>query len=96
MPQFHPIRTSDTGELALSELPGDLAYYHAHEWNRYTINAPTELDAARIAAALGWWLHCWEYEPSDHYSITDHDPPTPWSSWEAFANRPIRPRGTRA
>lgn len=51
----------------------ELAGYHADEWERFTISAPTFADAARVAATLGWWLHCWTWVEGD-WGITDSQP----------------------
>jgi len=34
---------------------------HAHtdEWGRFEIHAQDFRAASRLAAELGWWLHCW-------------------------------------
>ena len=36
--------------------------YHAEEWNRFIVQAPTFEIASAFAARLGWWLHCWAWE----------------------------------
>lgn len=72
----HDARTFD-----LSGLPPDMDSRHTHEWHRYIIHGPDFYGAARIAAKLGWWLHCWDWEEAPAYAITDKDPPIPWASW---------------
>lgn len=47
-----------------------LTGYHAEEWNRFVISAPSFSDAARVAAHLGWWLHCWNWQEGP-WSIVD-------------------------
>lgn len=47
-----------------------LSGYHANEWNRFVIAAPSFEQAARVAARLGWWLHCWEWTEGD-WDIAD-------------------------
>jgi hypothetical protein len=62
-----------------------LVGYHAHEWDRFVIEAPDFYVAARVAAGLEWWLHCWSWEPSaEGIVIRDstgrhvHDPLCRW------------------
>lgn len=68
-------------------LPTELVGYHAHQWNRYVIFAPSMRDAARIAAELGWWLHCWQWQEHEELRIVDQDVPAPWQSWETFSGQ---------
>jgi hypothetical protein len=61
--------------------------YHAHEWDRFVIEAPDFRTAGRVAAGLGWWLHCWWWEFSESgIVIRDstgrhaHDPLCGWQT----------------
>lgn len=35
--------------------------YEGNNWNKYIIQAPTAVEAAKEAARRDWWLHCWEW-----------------------------------
>lgn len=39
-----------------------LSGYHADQWNRFVVSAPSFDEAARVAGRLGWWLHCWSWQ----------------------------------
>lgn len=82
----------DARTFSLDALPSDMRSRHTHEWHRYVLHGPDYYVAARIAAQLGWWLHCWDWKEASSYAITDKDPPIPWASWHAYANTP---RGRR-
>jgi len=38
---------------------------HTNEWNRFVIQCNDFYEAARYAAELGLWLHCWSFEEKD-------------------------------
>ena len=88
MPATYQATRHGYREFTVDNPPTDLVGRHTHEWHRYIITAPTFLDAGKLAAKLGWWLHCWDWEHSNTYTITDKDPPTPWASWHAYATTP--------
>lgn len=47
--------------------------YHSGERDRFIITAPDFNLAARTAAHLGWWLHCWSWQETDVAEITIAD-----------------------
>lgn len=59
---------------------------HTHEWGRFTIRAQDLMQAGRLAAVLGWWLHCWQFEEADvpDAVVVEHAPPSPFGAWEEF------------
>lgn len=40
---------------------------HAHtdEWHRFILRCKDFRTASEYAADSGWWLHCWDWEPSE-------------------------------
>jgi len=82
---YYVVAFHDDGSLNLGALPEDAQGRHTHEWHRYIIHGPDFYGAARIAAELGWWLHCWDWVEAHEYAITDREPPIPWASWLHFA-----------
>lgn len=40
---------------------GTPQHVHAGEWYAFEIHAKEFRSAARLAATLGWWLHCWTW-----------------------------------
>jgi hypothetical protein len=65
-----------------------LSGYHAHEWHRFSITAPTNARASQLAAALGFWLHCWDFieGPDDPPTLAEREPPASFPTWEEYAD----------
>lgn len=85
MPTHYSVYGSSDREFDLAVLPSDMRDRHTHEWHRYVIYGPDFYGAGRIAAQLGWWLHCWDWVAVHKYAITDQDTPVPWASWRHYA-----------
>lgn len=73
--ETYPLARRTDGSVDLSGLPPEFRGYHAHEWDRFVICAPSHREAARIAARLGWWLHCWVWEETGQFAIVDREAP---------------------
>lgn len=64
----------DRSELVKTiEKYSHLTGYHAEQWNRFIIESKSHDDASVIAAALGWWLHCWTWKESIKDDIVIYD-----------------------
>lgn len=86
MPKSYALETQGAA-CGLNGIPEEYFGYHAEQWNRFVLTGPSELSAARVAAELGWWLHCWQWLESDSYAIVECDVPVPWQSWATFGQR---------
>lgn len=95
MPAEFTVTDDGAKGFALDQLPAYLKSSFAHHWGRFTIYAPSMQEAARLAASLDWWLHCWSWEPSNECKIVESDVPAPWLSWAAFAEAPARRTAAR-